>query len=306
MKNLQHTLWVEKYRPVTLENYVCDKDLKKKIESYIEKNDIPHLLLYGPPGTGKTTLAKNILASNLNCTTLYINASSENGIDTIRDNVNKFSKSASFKPLKVVILDEADHLTSAAQASLRNIMETYSKNTRFILTCNYVDKISDPIMSRCSSILLTPPSKADIARHIYNILLSEQIEFEITDLKDVVENMYPDIRRMINFVDNASIDGQLVMGNAIQSSNYIENVMEELKKPTTSSWESIRQIIADNSVTYFEPLYTYLYKHIDDYDQGKTLEIMPVIGDHLFKHTTIVDKEINVMTMFSEILRIIK
>jgi replication factor C small subunit len=145
---INNTLWVEKYRPDILENYVGNENLKETISKYIEQNDIQNLIFYGPAGTGKTTLAK-LLVKNINCDFIYINASDERGIETIRDKVSGFASTMSFKPLKVVILDEADFLTIQAQASLRNVIETFSKSTRFILTCNYIERIIDPLQSRC-------------------------------------------------------------------------------------------------------------------------------------------------------------
>ena len=160
-----HGLLVEKHRPDTLEGYVGNEHIKKSIAQYLAQNDIQNLIFYGPSGTGKTTLAK-IIVKNLDCEYLYINASDERGIETIRDKVSGFASSASFKPLKVVILDEADFLTIQAQASLRNVIETFSRNTRFILTCNYVERIIDPLQSRCQTLKVIPPSKTDVAKHI--------------------------------------------------------------------------------------------------------------------------------------------
>ena len=148
MINKQHSLLVEKFRPTNLKNYVGNEHIKKTINQYLGNNDIQNLIFYGPAGTGKTTLAK-LIVKNLDCDYLYINASDERGIETIRDKVSGFASTASFKPLKVVILDEADFLTIQAQASLRNVIETFSRTTRFILTCNYVERIIDPLQSRC-------------------------------------------------------------------------------------------------------------------------------------------------------------
>jgi len=170
---INNTLWVEKYRPDILENYVGNENLKETISKYIEQNDIQNLIFYGPAGTGKTTLAK-LLVKNIECDFLYINASDERGIETIRDKVSGFASTMSFKPLKVVILDEADFLTIQAQASLRNVIETFSKSTRFILTCNYIERIIDPLQSRCQTLKIVPPSKADVTRHICKILTNEE------------------------------------------------------------------------------------------------------------------------------------
>jgi DNA polymerase III delta prime subunit len=149
ISNKEHTLLVEKYRSTKLEDYVGNENIKATISKYLSQNDIQNLIFYGPPGTGKTTLAK-LIVNNLNCDHLYINASDERGIETIRDKVSGFASSASFKPLKVIILDEADFLTIQAQASLRNVIETFSRSTRFILTCNYIERIIDPLTIKVS------------------------------------------------------------------------------------------------------------------------------------------------------------
>jgi replication factor C small subunit len=161
----EHSLFVEKYRPSKLENYVGNEHLKTTISRYLEQNDIQNLIFYGQAGGGKTTLAK-LIVGNLDCDYLYINASDERGIETIRDKVSGFASVASFKPIKVVILDEADFLTIQAQASLRNVIETFSRTTRFIMTCNFVERIIDPLQSRCHIILIEPSTGADVYTEI--------------------------------------------------------------------------------------------------------------------------------------------
>ena len=143
-----NTLLVEKYRPTVLQDYVGNEQVKETIQKYLDQNDIQNFIFYGPAGTGKTTLAK-LIVKNLNCDHLYINASDENGIDTIREKVKGFASAASWNGIKVVILDEADFITINGQAALRNVIETFSRSTRFILTCNFIERIIDPIQSRC-------------------------------------------------------------------------------------------------------------------------------------------------------------
>jgi replication factor C small subunit len=169
MEKLEHTLWVEKYRPMTLDTYIGNEHLKSKVSRYLESGDLPHLLFYGRAGTGKTTLAK-LLVNNIECDHLYINASDENSVDTVRNKVRSFASTIGFKDMKVIILDECDYITPNAQAALRNLMETFSKHTRFILTCNYVERIVDPIQSRCQPFQIVPPSRKEVASHLYNIM----------------------------------------------------------------------------------------------------------------------------------------
>jgi replication factor C small subunit len=265
MSSKQHTLWVEKYRSQNLSTYVGNEQIKGTISKYLEQNDIQNFIFYGPAGTGKTTLAK-LIVNNLNCDYLYINASDERGIDTIRDKVQGFSSVASFKPLKVVILDEADFLTIQAQASLRNIIETFARTTRFILTCNYVERIIDPLQSRCQVLKIVPPSKQDIAYHIIDILKKENVGMGAEDLKLVINQFYPDLRKMLNTLQMGVTGDEVVIDkNILVSSNYKNQVLMELCKPTAKSFNNIRQIIADSSVNDFEELFRFLFDNVDKY-----------------------------------------
>ena len=194
---MSNTLWVEKYRPTNLDTYIGNEHLKSKLSVYLESGDLPHLLLYGKAGTGKTTLAK-LLVNNIECDYIYINASDENNVDTVRTKVKSFASTIGFKDMKVIILDECDYITPNAQAALRNLMETFSKHCRFILTCNYVERIIDPIQSRCQSFQIIPPSRNEVAKHLHNILVEENVMDTPEDIKILVESGYPDIRRVIN------------------------------------------------------------------------------------------------------------
>ena len=302
----EHTLWVEKYRPDTLENYVGNEDVKSIIADYLSQNDIHHFLFYGPAGTGKTTLAK-IIVNNLDCTYLYINASDERGVDTIRDKVQGFASAASFKPLKVVILDEADFLTINAQASLRNIIETYSRSTRFILTCNYVERIIDPIQSRCKVLKLIPPSKTDIAKHVANILNQENINYDLDDLKVTVNKYYPDLREILNTCQIFSKKGTLSISKEVLTSNtYQDKVIKELTTPTSKTFNNIRQIIADSGVNDFEEMYRYLYDEVNKYVPGNEGHISIILSEMQYQSNFRIDKEINLMSTISQILKIIK
>ena len=202
----ENSLLNEKYRPTTLDKFVGNENLKKSLSKYLEQNDILNLIFYGPAGTGKTTLAK-LIVSNLECDYLYINASDERGIETIRDKVQGFASTISFEPIKVVILDEADFLTIQAQASLRNIIETFSRTTRFIMTCNFVERIIDPLQSRCQVLKIVPPTKKDVAKHLNWILQQESIEHDIKDLVPLVNQYYPDLRKCINTIQLSTMDG---------------------------------------------------------------------------------------------------
>jgi replication factor C small subunit len=296
---INNTLWVEKYRPDILENYVGNENLKETISKYIEQNDIQNLIFYGPAGTGKTTLAK-LLVKNINCDFIYINASDERGIETIRDKVSGFASTMSFKPLKVVILDEADFLTIQAQASLRNVIETFSKSTRFILTCNYIERIIDPLQSRCQTLKIIPPSKADVARHLCKVLGQENVNYDTDSVVNIVKKQYPDVRKMLNICQMSSKKGELVVDSqTLVSSNYIDQIIELL--PNNKSFKQIRQIIADSNVDDFEALYKALYERIDEYTT-RDAEAIIIIEEYLYHANFRIDKEINVMACIAKLL----
>jgi replication factor C small subunit len=305
MSSKQHTLWVEKYRSQNLSTYVGNEQIKGTISKYLEQNDIQNFIFYGPAGTGKTTLAK-LIVNNLNCDYLYINASDERGIDTIRDKVQGFSSVASFKPLKVVILDEADFLTIQAQASLRNIIETFARTTRFILTCNYVERIIDPLQSRCQVLKIIPPSKQDIAYHIIDILKKENVGMGAEDLKLVINQFYPDLRKMLNTLQMGVTGEEVVIDkNILVSSNYKNQVLMELCKPTAKSFNNIRQIIADSSVNDFEELFRFLFDNVDKYAPTSMGEVIIHIEEYQYHANFRIDKEINIMALISRILSLI-
>ena len=296
---INNTLWVEKYRPDILENYVGNENLKETISKYIEQNDIQNLIFYGPAGTGKTTLAK-LLVKNINCDFIYINASDERGIETIRDKVSGFASTMSFKPLKVVILDEADFLTIQAQASLRNVIETFSKSTRFILTCNYIERIIDPLQSRCQTLKIIPPSKADVARHLCKVLGQENVNYDTDSVVNIVKKQYPDVRKMLNICQMSSKKGELVVDSqTLVSSNYIDQIIELL--PNNKSFKQIRQIIADSNIDDFEALYKALYERIDEYTT-RDAEAIIIIEEYLYHANFRIDKEINVMACIAKLL----
>ena len=305
MGSLDNSLLVEKYRPSKLENYVGNESIKKSIAQYLEQNDIQNLIFYGPAGTGKTTLAK-LCIKNLDCDHLYINASDERGIETIRDKVQGFASVASFKPLKVVILDEADFLTIQAQASLRNIIETFSRTTRFILTCNYVERIIDPLQSRCHVLKIVPPTKKDVAKHLSWVLDQESIKFEIKDLVPLVNQYYPDLRKCINTIQLSTQDKVLKLDKSILvSSNYIDKVINTLSerdlKPNYR-FTAIRQIIADANVDDFDELFKSLYTKASEYLPGKEGTASILINEHQYKANFRIDKEINIMSLIQQII----
>ena len=303
----EHTLFVEKYRPDTLDNYIGNEHLKSKVEHYLNTGDLPHLLLFGKAGTGKTTLAK-ILVKNIECDYLYINASDENNVDTVRNKVKQFASTVGFKDMKVIILDECDYITPNAQAALRNLMETFSKHCRFILTCNFVERIIDPIQSRCQSFQIVPPSRNEVAKHLHNILIQENVMDTPEDIKILVEMGYPDIRRVINSAQRNIVNGKI----KLDTSSIIQNdyklkllkILETQNKKT--AFKEIRQLLADNKVTDFADLFRLLYDEVDTWGKGHVAECILIIARYELSDSQVVDKEINAIAMLIELLGVIK
>ena len=300
----ENSLWVEKYRPYNLQTYIGNEHLKEKVKIYLENEDVPHLLLYGRAGTGKTTLAK-IITGNIDCDTMYINASDENSVDAVRVKIRQFASSVGFKDLKVIILDEADYLTPNAQAALRNLMETFSKHCRFILTCNYVERIIDPIQSRCQSYKVVPPSKKEVAQQLVNILDDELCTYELDDLALIVNAGFPDIRRVINSAQRQVVDGKLKIDtSSVIQNNYKLQLLEMLSNG--SKLTDIRQLIADNSISDYSEIYKLLYDEVETYGKNNVAECILNIAEAQFQDVNVVDKEINFMSLIIRLLRVIK
>jgi replication factor C small subunit len=297
-------IWCEKYRPETLSGYIGNEHLKSKFTQYLESGDIPHLLFYGKAGTGKTTLAK-IIVKNIQCDYLYLNASDERNIDTVRDKIKVFASSVGFKPLKVVILDESDYLTPISQAALRNVMETFSQHTRFILTCNYVERIIDPIQSRCQSYNITPPSKRAVGSHLYNILHGEGVDFQIDEIAVLVNASYPDIRQVINSAQRQVVGKKLVIdASSIIEKNYKLRLIELLI--SRNPFKDIRQLTADNHIEDYSELFRLLYDEVDTYAPNAVPDAILKISEAQYKDAHAVDKEINFMALIINILKLEK
>ena len=300
-------LWVEKYRPQVLEDYVGNEVIKNKITDYLKQGSIQNLLFHGVAGTGKTTLAK-LIAKNLNCDLLYLNASDERGIDTIREKIIPFASSMSFNDVKIVILDEADYLTPQAQATLRNTIESCSKTTRFILTCNYLERIISPLQSRCQTFEITPPSKTEVNNKCKSILSKEDISYENNDVLTVIDTHYPDIRKIINTLQGSVVDGGQgdyylkIDNNSLKNTQLGGLIVDALIRKAKLS--EIRQILADSGASEFDDL----FKHI--YDKSSTLfgeregEAILIIAKYQYEYTFVLEKEICIAAMLNKLLDI--
>jgi replication factor C small subunit len=300
----QHTLWIEKYRSQTLEQYIGNDAVKNRISGCIESNDIPHFIFSGTAGTGKTTLAK-LIVNNIKCDYIYLNASDENGIDMIREKVKGFASSATFNPIKVVILDESDFLTQPAQAALRNIIEEYSINTRFILTCNYIERLIEPLTSRCEIHILKPPSMPDVARHVCkNILDVEGVTYDIKNVAMLIKEYYPDIRSVIKYLQAGTKDSKYEW--ITLNTDWLSKVVETLKARDKKAWYIIRQIVADAQVDDFQVAYRYMFDNLDKYSYGHDAEISVILDDFIWRSGVVPDKEINFAACIAKILEINK
>lgn len=294
---------VEKYRPDNIDGYVGNEHIKEIIKQFINNESRPNLLLSGPPGTGKTTLAK-ILYKNIDCDYLMINASDENGIDTIREKIKGFCSVASFQPIKLVVLDESDFISLSGQSALRNVIETYSNQTRFILTCNYVDRIIPAIQSRCTVLNVIPPSKPDLARHLVGILDKENIKYQINDIVGIVNKNYPDIRKMINNIQLFTKDNTLsIPDGVIGSSNYTKEVIKELKN-SKPDWVKIRKIISSSNQSSYEDMFRELYDNIEKIlPKNYSLGVI-YIEQYQFQSQFSIDKEINIIACITKLIEL--
>ena len=296
--NIANNLWVEKYRPKTLDEIVLDDKTREFVKNCLQKKTIPHLLLYGKQGMGKTSLAK-IIVKELGCDYLYINASDTRGIDTVRDEIKNFLQlMPSNGTIQVVILDEFDGFTADAMRALRNMLEEYSETNRFIFTCNDISRIIDPIRSRVQEInVCNPPMKKCLERCI-GILKNEKIEINDKN-KDIITNkvkaFYPDIRKII-FELQTSLDLSI---NLNDNSQNIENVaVDILNKIGKEDFVSIRKYIIENEKG-FNSNYADLLKKLcevifySDIDNEKRKKSFLEISEHLYRSKQVLDQEIN-------------
>ena len=295
-------LWVEKYRPTTLEEYVGNETIKNKIADYLKQGSIQHLLFHGVAATGKTTLAK-LIAKNLNCDLLYINASDERGIDTIREKIIPFASSMSFSGVKIVILDEADYITPQAQATLRNTIEACSNTTRFIFTCNYLERIISPLQSRCQTFEIIPPSKVEVEEHILNLIVDENIECSQNNVIKIIDTHYPDIRKIINTLQGSVVDSRIKIDSTSLKNTQLGGLIVDalIRKAKLSE---IRQIIADSGSREFDDLFKHIYSKSNTLFGDKEGEAILIIAKYQYEYTFVLEKEICIAAMLKKLLEI--
>ena len=290
-------LWVEKYRPKTIDGYVFrDSHQKEQVENWIKQKSIPHLLFSGNAGIGKTTLAK-ILFNELDINdldVLEINASRTNSVEDVRDKIVNFVQMIPFGDFKVVLLDEADYLSPNAQAALRGVMEEYHTTARFILTCNYPNRIIPALHSRCQGFHIERVDITEFTARMAEILITEKVEFELDTLDTFVKATYPDLRKCINTVQMNSLDGKLhspERGDTGQADYKLEMV-ELFKKGKIT--EARKLVCGQARPEEIEEIYRWLYDNVSIFGEGKVQDnAILLIKQGLVDHTLVSDPEIN-------------
>jgi replication factor C small subunit len=302
--NDKHTLWVEKYRPQALSEYVFPNDEKysKAFHRMVNDKTIPHLLLSGVQGSGKTTLAR-ILINELQIDetdALVINASDENSVDVMRDKIKSFVSTFAMGTFKVVNLEEADYLSPNAQAILRQVMEEFADTARFILTCNYDNKIIPAIKSRCQHFHFGKPDKDQVTEFAAKVLMAEKAKFTLDQLDGYIAVGYPDIRKIINLLQQNTIEGKLAPLTDTQTADYKFALLDLIE---SGDWLQARKLVCEQvTAEEWEDVYRFLYENLyrapsfspkDKWEAG-----IVIIADHLYKHGIVADPEINAAAMF--------
>lgn len=304
MYNDKHLLWFEKYRPRVIDEYVFhDAQQRASIMRMINDKSIPHILLSGVQGSGKTTLAR-ILVSIMcedESDVLTINASDERGIDTFRDKVKSFATTMPSGNFKIILLEEADALTPDAQNALKRFMEEYADPARFILTCNYESKIIPPIKSRCQHFHFKAADKNDIAEYLVTILASERVSFELDLLDKYIAYGYPDVRKIVNLLQQNTIDNVLQVPVFEGTTGDYKFKLIDLIE--ANKWIDARKIVCQNvTADEWEGVYRFLYENLNRSpkfkEQDKWEEAIVIISEHLYKHSICADSEINMAACF--------
>ena len=301
-------LWVEKYRPTTINDCILPENLKKTFKEFVEDKHIPNLILSGGPGVGKTTVAKAML-DEIGATSLLINGSEESGIDVLRNKIKNFASTVSLEGgRKYVILDEADYLNpQSTQPALRGFMEEFHKNCGFILTCNYKNRLIEPLHSRCSVIDFIIPNsqKPKLASRFFarvgDILNSENIEFEPKAVAELMNKFFPDWRRVLNELQRYSASGQIDAGVLVNiSESNINELMQSLKdKEFTNVRKWIVHNLDNDAVRIFRRIYDSLYDNLD----GSTIpHVVVILAEYQYKAAFVSDQEINLLACMTEIM----
>ena len=305
---MEDFLWVEKYRPKTIEECVLPDALKQTLSEFISKGDIPNLILSGGPGVGKTTAAKAML-DELGLTYMFINGSEESGIDVLRTKIKNFASTVSLHGgRKYLILDEADYLNpQSTQPALRGFIEEFHKNCGFILTCNYKNRLIPPLHSRCSVVDFTVPKleKKELAeqffRRVMNVLVVEEVKFEPKAVAEVINKFFPDWRRVLNELQRYSVSGKIDAGILVDISEV--NIKELMQSMKQKEFTNVRKWIVNNIDNDPTRLFRRLYDNLYDYMDGSSIpHVVVILGEYQYKAAFVADQEINMLACLTEIM----
>ena len=299
-------LWTEKYRPASIDTYVFRDDRQKQqVAGWVAEGALPHLLFSGAPGTGKTTLAK-VLLQELNVSDmdiLEINASNENNVDTIRNKITNFSSTMPFGDLKYVLLDEADYITPNGQAALRGVMEMYHTSCRFILTCNYPQRIIPALHSRCQGFHIEKLDVQEFTARLATICINEGVEIDLETLDTYVQATYPDLRKCINLVQQNVVDCvlQKPQSGDQSASDWMLQVIEMFK---AGEYKPARELIVSQArPEEYEDVYRFMYRNLELWGSSEAQQDQAVvlIRDGMVKSVSCADPEINLSATLIEL-----